>query len=75
MLEAYFLNDVLISYSPKLKGNYKLRIYGQVNNVLNHMYESNAWVYSYYLQGERNQMVGYYPQAGRSFMLGLQIGF
>ncbi len=74
-LDPYFLNDLMISYSPILNLKADLRLFLQVNNILNHEYESNAWVYSYYLSGERNHMIGYYPQAGRNFLTGILIGF
>jgi iron complex outermembrane receptor protein len=46
-----------------------------VNNLFNEMYESNAWVYSYILEGERYKMDGYFPQAGTNFMLGVDFRF
>ena len=75
MLEAYFLNDFLISYERPFGTIKNLRIFAQVNNMLNHMYESNAWVYSYFYGGARSQMIGYYPQAGRNFLIGLSLNF
>jgi iron complex outermembrane receptor protein len=46
-----------------------------VNNLFNEEYESNAWVYSYILGGERYKMDGYFPQAGRHFMVGVDLKF
>ena len=45
----------------------------QVNNLFDAAYESNGWVYSYILGGERYRMDGYFPQAGRHFMAGLSV--
>jgi len=46
-----------------------------VNNLFNEMYESNAWVYSYIFGGKRYEMDGYFPQAGRHFMVGVDFNF
>lgn len=75
MLDAYFLNDFLISYERPFGSIKNVRIFAQVNNLLDHQYESNAWVYSYFYQGTRSQMIGYYPQAGRNFLVGLSLLF
>lgn len=44
-----------------------------INNLFNVEYESNAWVYSYILDGKRYKTDGYFPQAGRNFLAGVQI--
>lgn len=46
-----------------------------VFNIFNSMYESNAWVYRYVEGGEEKAADGYFPQAGRHFMLGLHLKF
>lgn len=75
MLDAYFLNNFMISYEQALGSIKKIRLFAQVNNLLDHQYESNAWVYSYFYEGVRNQMIGYYPQAGRNFLFGISLSF
>ncbi|MBN1819550.1 MAG: TonB-dependent receptor, partial [Prolixibacteraceae bacterium] len=74
-LDAWFVNNLNIDYSFKttLFKEVKLRLI--VNNILNEKYESNAWVYSYILGGERYKMDGYFPQAGRNFMVGVDIKY
>lgn len=72
-LDSYFVNDVILSWSRAVGTIKMLRVFFQINNIFNHLYESNAWVYSYYYEGTRNQMIGYYPQAGRNFMMGLNL--
>lgn len=74
-LDAYFLNDLVVSYSPDAAWARQVRLFVQVNNMFNHLYESNAWVYSYYVNGERDHMIGYYPQAGRHYLVGLGLAF
>jgi iron complex outermembrane receptor protein len=44
-----------------------------VNNLFNHEYETNAWVYRYYSESSYSKLDGYFPQAGINFMAGLTI--
>jgi iron complex outermembrane recepter protein len=74
-LDAYFINNLKIDYTFKTKLFDELVLHLLVNNLFNEMYESNAWVYSYILGGERYKMDGYYPQAGRHFIAGVNIRF
>ncbi len=46
-----------------------------VINVFDVQYESNAWVYRYYYGGQEYAIDGYFPQAGRHFMAGINIKF
>ncbi len=72
-LDPYWINNLSFSWTikpPKVK---ELMLFLQVNNLLNHQYETNAWVYSYYYEGQRNKMDGYFPQAGINFMAGLRV--
>ena len=60
----------------------------KINNVLNNKYESNAWTYRfisenydprqddiYVTKGEKGyNMSGYFPQAGRHYLLGITLG-
>jgi len=75
MLDAYFLNNFMVSYERPFGSIRNVRVFVQINNLLDHQYESNAWVYSYFYQGTRSQMIGYYPQAGRNFLIGLSLKF
>ncbi len=72
-LDPYWINNISIAWTLKpLKIN-EIVLFLQVNNVFNHQYETNAWVYSYYYEGQRNKMDGYFPQAGINFMGGIRI--
>ncbi len=75
MLDAYFLNDFKISYLFQCKFAKEIELNFMINNFLNHQYESNAWVYRYYLGGEHYQYDGYFPQAGRHFLGGIRVRF
>lgn len=75
ILNSYFVNDLVVSYKVKLKSIKELGFYLKLNNILNEEYETNAWVYRYYYEGEFNIMDGYFPQAGRHFLAGISIKF
>lgn len=74
-LNPYFVNNLKIDYSFKSGIFNEIALHLMVNNLFNEEYESNAWVYSYILGGERYKMDGYFPQAGRHFMVGLDLKF
>ncbi len=72
-LDAYFVNDVRFEYAIKDVFFKEIKLSLALNNVLNHEYETNAWVYRYYTGGEYGAFYGYYPQAGFNFLAGLNI--
>ncbi|GAO28433.1 TonB-dependent receptor [Geofilum rubicundum] len=67
-LESYLVNDLILRYQIKRPGLPHIELGAQINNLLDAQYESNAWVYSYVFNGQRDVLDGYYPQAGRHFM-------
>lgn len=73
-IDAYLVNDVLISYNTKLGGIKELGVNLLINNVLNEMYSSNGYTYGY-IFGDRIQENFYYPQAGINFLAGLSLKF
>jgi iron complex outermembrane recepter protein len=74
-LDAYFVNNLKVDYAFKTGLFNEVALHLMVNNIFNEEYESNAWVYSYILGGERYKMDGYFPQAGRHFMVGVDLKF
>lgn len=74
-LDAYLVNNLRFGYSPKLKGVQNISFSLLINNILDHHYESNAWVYLYSVNGQQRQMDGYFPQAGRHFLVGISVQF
>jgi iron complex outermembrane receptor protein len=75
-IDPYLVHDFKILYDVKVKALKKLQFKLSINNVLNHQYETNAWVYRYIETsgGDESLMSGYYPQAGINFMGGIKIG-
>lgn len=75
MIKAYLVNHLLADYALWKTANSEIRLRASVNNLLDAEYESNAWVYSYILNGTRYAMDGYFPQAGRHYRIGVDIRF
>jgi len=71
VIPSFFVNDAAVRF--QLKKN--ITISGNVFNVLNHSYFSNGWVYSSFLNGQLQSDIGVYPQAGRHFFVGFEVGF
>ncbi len=74
-LDAWFVNDLLVSYDFTIPSIGEFNLGCKVNNLLNEEYESNAWVYRYYYAGEHDVLDGYFPQAGTNFMFRLGMKF
>jgi iron complex outermembrane recepter protein len=88
MLDAYSINNLLFSYSLKFKNVKDAKISFQVNNLLNNSYSNRAWVYRFISEGwnpvgsdpytnadtDGYNMIGYFPQASRNYMLGITLG-
>ena len=74
-LDPYLVNDFALraNFDTKLVKN--INISFMINNIFAEQYETFAWVYSYYYGGERGVMDGYFPQAGRNFMVNLSLKF
>ena len=75
VLDAYFLNNLKVDYNIKTGFFDEIVLHCMVNNLFNEKYESNAWVYSYYLGGERYKQDGYFTQAGTNFLVGIDFKF
>lgn len=74
-LDAYYTQDIRLSYlwKPKFGGEVNFNLL--LNNVLNTQYESNGYTFGYIYAGERIQENFYYPQAGTNFLLGVNVRF
>jgi iron complex outermembrane recepter protein len=74
-LDAYWVNNLIFNYSIAPKAMKYINLSLEVNNLFSEVYETNAWVYSYYYEGQRWAQDGYFPMAGRNFMVGVTFGF
>ncbi len=73
-LDAYFVSDARLTYVVKNCCFKKLTLNLLVNNVLNEVYSSNGYTYSYVV-GETITENFYYPQAGTNFLLNMTMEF
>ncbi|MFW6020111.1 MAG: TonB-dependent receptor [Bacteroidales bacterium] len=74
-IDPYLVNDVQLMYKVKTKIIPEIEFNFMVNNILDKEYETNAWVYRYYSNGEEYSSNGYFPQAGLHFMTRLALKF
>lgn len=74
-LSAYFVSNLRLAHAFHPKGIKSLHLGVQINNLFDEQYESNAWVYSYQNEGERNASFGYFPQAGIHFLANVAVKF
>jgi iron complex outermembrane receptor protein len=75
ILDRYFVNDLMVRYDFKIKLIKEIGLSLQVNNLFNAKYESNAWIYRYWLGGEEYFTDGYFPQAGIHLFGGVTLKF
>ena len=75
VLDAYFFSDFKISYSVKTDWFEEIGINLMVRNIFDSLIETNAWSYRYLLDGEATILKGFYPQAGRNFLMSLNVAF
>ena len=74
-LDAYFTNDVRLSWTIRPSWMREVSINLLVNNVLDEKYESNGYTYGYFAGGALTQENFYFPQAGRNFLVGVNFRF
>ncbi len=75
-LDAFWVNDLRVSYTAKVTGFCKSIRFGvQVNNILNVEYEPNGYTFSGYSGGKRTDFNYYYPQARTNFLANLTLLF
>ncbi len=79
-LDAFFTNDLRISYTATPRFFKGLELNLLINNIFNELYEPNGYTFSYFVPGETSgrELVTenfYYPQAGTNFLVGLRMKF
>lgn len=87
-LPAYQVHDVFLSWRIQSVKAPEINITFQIQNVLNHHYASNGWIYRFRSsgydprpddpyaeleQGDLYHLAGYFNQATRHFMLGVEV--
>lgn len=74
-LDAYFTNDIRLTWTVKPNWAKEISFNLLVNNILNEKYESNGYTYGYYSGGALTQENFYFPQAGTNFLVGVNLKF
>lgn len=67
-IDPYFVSNLRIGYVFKPKFMKEIALDVTINNLFNEKYETNAWVYSAMVGGERYKEDGYFTQAGTNAM-------
>ncbi|RFS15491.1 TonB-dependent receptor [Emticicia sp. C21] len=72
-LNAFFVNDLRANYTiyPKIVKEMTFSVLA--NNILNHLYESNGYTYSYIYDRQVITENFYYPQAGTNFLVAVKV--
>ncbi len=79
-LDPYFVNNLRLGYTFKLKGIKSISLNLLINNLFNEKYESNGYVWYTWYQGagearERMNQLRYFPQAGTNLMANIILKF
>ena len=72
-LKGYFVNGLAASYIIKTRVFEEIGFNLAINNLLSVKYETNAWVYPYYMEGVYHEYNGYFPQALINFLVGISV--
>ena len=67
-IDPYFVSNLRVGYVFKPKFMKEIALDVTINNLFNEQYETNAWVYSAMVDGERYKEDGYFTQAGTNAM-------
>jgi iron complex outermembrane receptor protein len=74
-IDPYFVNNVRLDYEPEIRNLKGIQFQILVNNILNHLYESNGYGGHWYEDGVEKSWSYYFPQAGTNFMIRLGLKF
>lgn len=74
-IDPYFVNNLRIDFEPKVKSVKAMELQLLIINILNVMYESNGYGGNWYEDGIEKSWAYYFPQAGTSFMLKMNLKF
>ncbi|HAC15127.1 MAG TPA: TonB-dependent receptor [Bacteroidetes bacterium] len=75
-IDPYFVNDLVLSYGMDfIRAVKQASIQLQVYNIFDTQYETNGYTYAWIYGDEQHRFNFFYPQAGRHFMVRLELGF
>jgi iron complex outermembrane receptor protein len=73
LLDRFSTQDLRVIYNFANRTFKSLQVIGQINNVFNTLYAPNGYSYTYISGGTQYTDNGFYPMAGRNFMIALNI--
>ncbi|HEX2969938.1 MAG TPA: TonB-dependent receptor [Bacteroidales bacterium] len=74
-IDPYFVNNVRFDISQGFRNSGAIEIQFLINNILNEVYENNAYGGNWYEDGTEKTWSYYFPQAGTNYMLRLGLKF
>jgi iron complex outermembrane receptor protein len=74
-INSFFANDVRLRYQTSIGRIDNVGMTLLVNNVLNELYETNGYTFSYNYLGTVTTENFYFPQASRNFLLSMSLKF
>jgi len=72
-IDPYSFTDLRLRYRLRAGFADEIEVTLLVNNLFDNLYETNAWSYRYLYAGETVIDQGFFPQAGRNFLLGMRL--
>lgn len=72
-MDAYFVNDLNLNYTITTSLFKEVGFYLNISNVFSEKYETNAWIYRYYYEGQEYIMDGFFPQAQINILAGISL--
>ncbi len=74
-LDAYFVENIRLNWTIKKILGGEWQVIGQISNLFDKQYIANGYTYNFIYNQTLATQNGYYPMAGRNYMLGLNIRF
>ncbi|MDF3077124.1 MAG: TonB-dependent receptor [Sphingobacteriaceae bacterium] len=74
-IDAFFVNDLRLQHNFHLNSIKDIGVGLLINNIFGERYETNGYTFSYLYGGQYTTENFYYPQAGRNFLLSLNVKF
>ncbi len=74
-IDPYFVNNIRIDLTPNIRNTKLVEFQFLVNNILNAIYESNAYGGNWYEDGAEKSWSYFFPQAGINYMVKVGVKF
>ena len=72
-LHDCFVTGAILAYTVKAKIFREIGFNLTINNIFSQKYETNGWVYPYYIGNQYKEDNGYFPQAPVNFLFGISL--